>query len=460
MSAFVSQLRLGLTLALRNRIGLVYGFAFPLLFLAAFKALYRHEEVPLALHLGELLTVTVLGGACFGLPTALVSERERGVWRRYRVTPAPPRLFIASTLATRYVLILAAALLQIGIAMAVGMPRPADPAGLLVAFTVTAAAFLAMGMVIAQLAPNVPAVQALGQCIFLPMLMIGGIAVRLSSLPDWALHASAFFPGRYAVAALQRSVTGTGQAGGAFELLCLASIGVASGVAAATLFRWDTAQRVRLRHAGPGLLLALGTWLLVGTAAEMRGRIAAVEPVLAAIGAPSDFVDTRDGSGSWHDVTPQDFERVAYEALPPDGGLIAPIATSVEEPDPPVAVRLERIRSSLADWPPAGVADEAQRVRNVLYVAALPDLLQMGDVERFLPQIVFDHLKGHVPYEDLKKILFWIAVHPDQGDEAALGHLDALGLPNGTGPSGPVRARVMLYAFKLLGRMSGAIEQQ
>ena len=41
----------------------------------------------------------------------------------------------------------------------------------------------------------------MGQCIFLPMLIIGGVAVQLASLPAWAQHVSAFFPGRYAVEA-------------------------------------------------------------------------------------------------------------------------------------------------------------------------------------------------------------------------------------------------------------------
>ena len=87
---------------------LLYGFLFPIIFLLSFWALYRHEQVPLLLHMGELLTVTVLGGACFGLPTTLVSERERGVWQRYRLTPAKLGTLMLSTILARYVLILAA----------------------------------------------------------------------------------------------------------------------------------------------------------------------------------------------------------------------------------------------------------------------------------------------------------------------------------------------------------------
>jgi hypothetical protein len=48
-------------------------------------------------------------------------------------------------------------------------------------------------------------------------------------------------------------------------------------------------------------------------------------------------------------------------------------------------------------------------------------------------------------------------MHPDDGDDAAIRQLDAFGLPQVSGPTRPVRGRIMLYAFKLLGRLSGRI---
>ena len=91
MQAALQQLRISLTLHYRNKMALIYSYLFPLIFLLAFYVLYRYERVVLARHMGELLTVSVLGGACFGLPTTMVSERERGVWRRYRLTPSRAR---------------------------------------------------------------------------------------------------------------------------------------------------------------------------------------------------------------------------------------------------------------------------------------------------------------------------------------------------------------------------------
>ena len=132
------------------------------------------------------------------------------MWRRYRLTPVSTALLVSSTVTARYCILITAGLLQLGLALGVGMPLPRHPFDLFVVFTFVSFAFIGLGLVMAMMADNVPAVQALGQCIFLPMLIIGGIAVPLASLPDWAQHASTFFPGRYAVEALQACVVGNG----------------------------------------------------------------------------------------------------------------------------------------------------------------------------------------------------------------------------------------------------------
>lgn len=281
MRGLSQQLVLTLRLHFRNRMGLLYGYLFPLIFLAAFWVLYRHDEVPLARHMGELLTVTILGGACFGLPTTLVSERERGVWRRYRLAPVPIGSLVASTMLGRYFILITAGLLQLALAMAVGMPLPQHPFGLWIAFTFASFAFLGLGLVIATMADNVPAVQALGQCIFLPMLIIGGVAVPLYVLPPWAQHVSAFFPGRYAVQALQATMTGPGVAAVRFSLMALLAIGVAGAIAGAMMFRWDAQQRFASLTGKPWLVVALGAWVAVGVLAERGGRVVTRAPSVA-----------------------------------------------------------------------------------------------------------------------------------------------------------------------------------
>ena len=341
--------------------------------------LYRHERVPIARHLGELLTIGVLGGACFGLPTTMVSERERGVWRRYRLAPVATWSVVTSTVTARYVLLLTAGLLQIALAMIIGMPAPAHLFGLWVAFTCVAFAFLGLGLVIAMMADNVPAVQALGQCIFLPMLIIGGVAVPLSSLPDWAQHLSAFFPGRYAVDALQASATGSGLDQTPFSLLALLVIGAAGSVAGARLFRWDAGERFAAR-AGKGWVAGrdrrLGGGRRGGRIARRRADRAAGgisgehsraacrsrdapqaatvppappdaarrapstrsggSPIACARGAPARQARSRrqlaarpPAAEQWQSVTLQQIDAdIDFTRVPPDDGVVTPIAPS------------------------------------------------------------------------------------------------------------------------------------
>jgi ABC-2 type transporter len=550
MKGLGRHVAISLRLYFRNRMALLYGYLFPAIFLVAFWVLYRYEKVPLARHLGELLTITVLGGACFGLPTSMVSERERGVWRRYRLAPIRTGSLIASTVVARYAAVLTAGLLQLALAMAFGMPLPGHPLQLWIAFSFVAFAFLGLGLVIAMLADNVPAVQALGQCIFLPMLIIGGVAVQLASLPDWALHVSAFFPGRYAVQAIQACVTGGGLAPAGFSLLALAAIGAAGALAGARLFRWDAEQRFVARAGKGWLAVALGAWIGVGALAEIRGQVKLLTPTQAAqqtaqpapgvlssrpilrppvltpaeravssapppstsspngralapvasvpakipkAPGPEDAASRSTGRSapassapppappspsssaapalpsasqatlcpsapsSWKAVTRAniDADLVFDRGLPPDSGVVTPIARDDQPPDTEVDEKLQRFGAALAGWLPAKTIDPVQRVRNYLYAAAVPDVFQM-DIERWVPWYVFDRVVQEVPKDDLPRILYWIACTPDQGANPAVEDMRALGLP-GLPDIEETRNRAAIYGVKLLGRLIGKI---
>ena len=90
----------------------------------------------------------------------------------------------------------------------------------------------------------------------------------------------------------------------------------------------------------------------------------------------------------------------------------------------------------------------------MLLIAAVPDLLQMDPLERHLPLLVEAQLQGRFGAR-LPGLLAQVALDPQAGSLTARADLPALGLPAHTGTDGPVRGRMMLYAFKLLGRVTG-----
>ncbi len=462
MNALAEHLRASLRLHFRNRLALLYGYLFPLIFLVAFQVLYRHEEVPLLRHMGELLTVAVLGGACFGLPTTLVSERERGVWRRYRFAPLPAGTLVTSTIIARYFILLTAGLLQLGVALMLGLPLPLHPLALWVAFTCASFAFIGLGLVIATLADDVPAVQALGQCLFLPMLIIGGVAVPLTGLPSWAQHLSAFLPGRYAVEALQAGVTGRGLGDAWFSLLALGLTGVAGCLTGTKLFRWDAQQSFRASGGKCWLAPALAAWVAVGVLAEWRGRVvvavaAGPPPLAAELPAPPPQPDAVPSAPEppWTKITTRDIESLDYR-VPPDNGVVTPIAPAEEESAEFLREQVDSVSRLIATWPPGSEGDDLDRVRHLLCLAAVADVLQLP-VERHLPRVVYRHLADTYPRENLIRILAHIALHPGEGP--ITDSLSYFGIEGAVGDAMILRERAYLYAIKFLARLTGRVDE-
>jgi ABC-type multidrug transport system permease subunit len=439
MKGILRHLILTLRLNFRAKQALVYGYLVPIFFLIAFGSVF-HSSVPPLLHeMGQLVTITILGGACFGMPTSMVSERERGVWRRYRLLPAATGGLIISAMVARYLIVLLAVIMQFCLAWCLyRTPFPAEPFQMWIAYTVVCFAFLGMGLVIAMLADAVPAVQALGQAIFLPMIMIGGVGVPLRILPLWAQHVAGYLPGRYAVeifdACYLQGGGGLGRSG--FEIVALLVIGSAACVAGAQMFRWDPGQRLQA-GARRWIVLALAGWAAVGVSAEVSGRLA--KPVIspAAVTEP------------WRDVTIDEINHVSFADLPPDYGVVAPVDKSLEEVPAGSRDRVSGIARLLWDWPPAQQGDLPQRLRNLLSAAAVADVLEDPD-EGAIGYVVLDAAHRQAPDLELERALTYIIDHP--GDGTVFTQAPELGI-HGQITEPASRERTGMYAAKLLKRI-------
>jgi hypothetical protein len=426
---------LTLTLNFRSTQAIIYGYLMPVLFLLAFGGIFRGDTPLLQHEMGQLLTITILGGACFGLPTAVVAERERGLWRRYRLLPVTTGSLLIGTLLARLVLLASAALLQVLLARLIfGTPFPIDPAQAVIAFLFTSFAFLGLGLVVAAVADDVPSVQALGQCLFLPMIMLGGVGVPLTVLPAWAQWIAGFMPGRYAVEILQRCFSDPrGLAGVGFSLLALTVIGAAAGAVGLRLFRWDAGRHLS-RSAWAWVWAALLAWVVVGAGAALTGRLKPVTP----------------GEGDYAAVTDAQIGQISYDDLPGDNELATRLAPAFGAAD---AAKMADFRAQLEAWAPGRLEDPGQSVRNLLSVAAVADItanLREAEIAR----VVFEVLRRRYMRDELKHILAWIILSPDAG--SVINRVPELGLRRRPSEF-IVRERVTLYAEKLLGRLLGKI---
>ena len=437
IAALLQHTGLALRLNFRSRQAIVYGYLVPLFFLLAFGSVFRSGEPLLLGQMGQLLTITILGGACFGLPTGLVAERERGVWRHYRLAPVPLPALLAGTLVARVVVVALAAAMQVALARWIyGTPWPAHPLQLAGAFLLVACAFLGLGLVVAALARDVPSVQAIGQCLFLPMIMIGGVGVPLAVLPEWAQRLASFMPGRYAVEVLQPCFNhphGLRHAG--LSLLALAVIGGAAAVAGARLFRWDAGQPLRRRDLG-WVGSAFAAWVLTGAVAVSAGHVGPV---------------TLIGDAAFSDIDDSAIASIAFDDLPPDDGIYAPLAPA--DSGRRLTPRIQELVRHLDTWPPAQSDDIGRNVRHLLSVAAIADIGQEL-AEADIARAVYERLRAQVPEPDLRRALAWVILQPGAGTVVVAA--PELGLRGEMSPA-IVRERSGWYAKKFLGRLLGRI---
>jgi hypothetical protein len=374
----------------------------------------------------------------------------------------------------RFLLVASAAAIQIGLAKLIyRMPMPLHPLQLIVGFAFVCFAFLAMGLVIAMLAENVPAVQALGQAIFLPMIIIGGVGVPLRALPAWAQHVAGFLPGRYAVDALQACVSGSGLLAARFSLAALLAIGCAALLAGGKLFRWDAGQRLTAAARAWAMVAIVG-WAAVGMAAEFRSKPTGTttsNPLLDGLNPttepsvssnspiPSTWPPTLTASptateaADWQSVTSADADQVKYDDLEPDDSTVTPVASSLDNLSEDAKGQMDDLAGKLADWKPGRVDDPVARVRNLLAVAAIPDILQDPN-EASIPLVVFEQIKGRIPKDQLVKVLTWIVLHAGEGEYPT--GLPELGFP-GPLQEDVVRDRAAAYGRKLLARLLGKV---
>lgn len=433
LNGWIRHFLLTIHLNFRNPQAIVYGYLVPVFFLVAFGSVFRADTPPLLAQMGQLLTITILGGACFGLPTALVAEREQGIWRRYRLLPIPTPWLVLSAMLARVLIVASAVLIQIAIARAVyGTPFPAHPGAATLAFLFVTGAFLGVGLLIAALADNVPAVQALGQCIFLPMIMIGGVGVPLAVLPVWAQRIAGFMPGRYAVEVLQPCFDAlNGLHGAGFRLGALAVIGLAAGISGTKLFRWEAGRRIA-RPARWWVAVALTSWAAVGAVAWQTGRLKPVLPEAAA----------------WTNITEAEIAQIGFDDLPSDTDLVTRLAPPTLDP-----AQTKGLAAKLGRWPQGRLDDSGQSIRNLVSIAAVADLCA-DPREAEIARLVFRQLNGGFEPAVARQALAWIILSPEDGQ--ALTKAPELGLFRHP-PERLVRQRSVLYAKKYLGRLLGKI---
>jgi len=232
-----------LKLTLRDRQALFWTYVFPLLFLFLFCSIFgRGNPKAVAGLMAGLLCISAMAGGFFGLSIDLATSRERGILRRYKLSPIHPWLLISSRLAANFLIALSTLLMQIGVAIVVyRMPIAGSFVAMMVMLSIGALAFLALGLLIASVAQSVKVALLLANLLFFPLMFLGGAAIPKFMLPPAIQNISRLLPSNYMVEGLGRiMVDGRGLLDSGPQLMVLAATFVTASFVAAKLFRWES----------------------------------------------------------------------------------------------------------------------------------------------------------------------------------------------------------------------------
>ncbi|MGH2654827.1 MAG: ABC transporter permease [Actinomycetota bacterium] len=234
----------------RNPASAFFTFAFPLMFLVIFTAIFGNETITLfgrelstaTFYVGAIATFSIITATYTNLAISVSFARDLGVLKRIRGTPLPSWAFMFGRIA--HAILVAFLLVVIVVAFGALFYGAEIPTDTLPAFLVTiavgAASFSALGLAITAVIPNADASPAVVNASILPLLFISDIFIPIQDPSAWYVTVAKLFPPYHFAKAMQAatfSPSGSGFRGE--DLLILGAWGVAGVVLAILFFSWE-----------------------------------------------------------------------------------------------------------------------------------------------------------------------------------------------------------------------------
>jgi imidazolonepropionase-like amidohydrolase/ABC-type multidrug transport system permease subunit len=248
MKAFLAFLKIDLKLARRNRAVLFFNYFFPLMFFFVFGYAFDAKQGSTSVIVVTMVTtIGILGSGFFGAGMRAVQEREENILRRYKVTPITPVPLLLASICMGVILYLPTVILMLFLAHTLyGMAVPPNLLSLFIFVCLGAAAFRALGLIIAAVVNSSQEANILIQIIYMPMLFLSGATFPLSFMPNWLQIVTQFIPASYLVTGmsgiLQRGETIAQNSKSVFALVVTMVVAL---FIATKLFRWEKEEKLR-----------------------------------------------------------------------------------------------------------------------------------------------------------------------------------------------------------------------
>jgi ABC-2 type transport system permease protein len=273
MTAFTNHFSFEFRTGIRNRTLLMMNYLFPLGFFLMMGFVMPEINPDFqAIIIPSMVVFAILAATLLGLPDPLVNARDTGIFRSYRINGVPSTsiLFIPA-LTTMLHLVIVTAIIVVTAPLLFDAPTPVNWLNFILVFLALSFACAGLGVLIGVISPNSRTTVLFSQLIFIPSMLLGGLMLPYSMLPDVAGRISQLLPATQAMNAFNGLAMGqeadfspTG------SLLLLLLSGALAFALANYLFSWDSRNTTRQGHPALALIAflpyAIGLFLLVPAA--------------------------------------------------------------------------------------------------------------------------------------------------------------------------------------------------
>jgi ABC-2 type transport system permease protein len=261
-------------LAMRNRAFLFFSLITPLAFLFGYGALSRRFGPGAMPYLLAMVLALTIMGSFWGLSVQLVTFREQGILRRFRVTPVGASALLASSLISNYFLTLPTLVIEFYLSRSLfHMAGLGNLLSVFILVTIGTVTFASLGLIVASVTNTMQETQIINQIIWFVFLFISGATIPFPKLPAMVQRFAVFLPATYLVSGLQRAMVDHANLTelGAY-LASLIGCAVIAFVVAAQLFRWEPETKVP-RRAKLWAAAAVIPFLLLGVWESWNGDL-------------------------------------------------------------------------------------------------------------------------------------------------------------------------------------------
>ncbi|GAA1908225.1 ABC transporter permease [Streptomyces sodiiphilus] len=248
MSAYTALTEAAFRAYTRDKTTMFFTFAFPMIFLVVFGALFSGQEVPQS---GKpyinyiapgVLSWGIANAAVFGVAFMLMQWRRDDILRLIRMTPAP----LTAVLGSRYGMAVVIGILQGTLFVSVatlpffGLQVSGSWPLAIPVVICGVTAFMAIGAIIGSYSRTPEAVAGFANFLMVPMAFLSGSFFPLDAMPSWMQTLAWAFPLRYINDGVSTAVTGSGDLGTvAISCGALTLFTMVLAVVVAKTFRWS-----------------------------------------------------------------------------------------------------------------------------------------------------------------------------------------------------------------------------